>query len=317
MSKKRLNTIFIVIGLGTLIYLVSQVGFGTILRNIHSVGFWMLLLLPFYFIFPIINACTLSLLILKKIPLFSLIKIQLVGFVYDLLLPFGGFGGTPYRINQLTKWLSVENATEALLRNRLVLSIAASFYTVLMLFLLSCFLGIDSEFIFPILFLLGLAICTGWLTTVLTLSKKPTTFLSWLLKKLGREQEFTATTLNRFIFWKAIALTFFGFLINWVGIFFTLLVMNIEPNIFAITAIESFNAVTNTFLFMIPGGIGVFEAGMSGAFLLLGSTVSTALTFTTIGRINQLLFSILIFVGVVWDNFSITWLIKKLRLKSY
>src|SRR5438552_7432210 len=115
-----LDRAFLAIGLALLAYVVSRYPMVELGRAFARLG-------PLVATTPLIalgwiacNTSALALLLDRKIPWLRLLAIRLVGDGYNALLPLAGFAGEPYRIKHISRFVPMDHALTALIRDRVI-----------------------------------------------------------------------------------------------------------------------------------------------------------------------------------------------------
>ena len=129
-------------------------------------------------------------------------------------------------------------------------------------------------------------------------------------------KEFKSKPLKRSIFLKALSFKLLGRVLNMLEFIVIFILLGIQPELLEIVTIAAMLALSGTFLFIIPQGIGVNEAGISGAFQLIGKPIELGLGVGLIRRARVLfwaLFGIALHLSVLfYRNF----LLKEQREKN-
>ena len=121
MKAKTYNTLFFVLGLLTLLYMVYKIGLQVIWDNIVQTGFWFLPVIGIWLIIYILNALAFREIIFErklphsKLPFLSILKLTISGYAINYITPFIALGGEPYRVMSLQKKLDTNKATSSVL----------------------------------------------------------------------------------------------------------------------------------------------------------------------------------------------------------
>ena len=116
------------------------------------------------------------------------------------------------------------------------------------------------------------------------------------MKKLKLLEEFKSKPLKQSIFLKALGHKMLGRVFNMLEFLVIFLLLGITPGVLEIVTVVALLALSGTFFFIIPQGLGVNEAGISGAFQLIGQPIELGLGVGLIRR-SRVLF---------WALFGIT-----------
>jgi uncharacterized membrane protein YbhN (UPF0104 family) len=121
MKAKTYNTIFLVLGLLTLAYMVYKIGTDVILANILKTGIWFLPVILIWFFIYLLNAFAFREIIYEKqhkhtdLSLAGVFKVTISGYAINYITPFIALGGEPYRVMELRQKLDANKATSSVL----------------------------------------------------------------------------------------------------------------------------------------------------------------------------------------------------------
>lgn len=305
--KKKSSLFFLFIGLSILGALLYYMDFSVIADSFNIIGNKIFLVFAVSILWIVCNTLCISSLINHRVSFYHLLYNQVTGDGYNVITPFAGLGGEPYKIKHLTNWLSLDEASEAIMRDRLIHSLSGILYTCLTLWIVILFVPLERTFLITfVVFGVVLAIFSILLSLII-LSDKPNKYLGTLLQKLKLLKEFKSKPLRRSIFLKALSYKILGRILNMVEFVVIFLLLGITPDLLEIITIAAMLALSGTFLFIIPQGIGVNEAGISGAFQLIGRPAELGLGVGLIRRARVLfwaLFGIALHLSVLlYRNF--------------
>ena len=291
--KNRSSLIFLFIGLLILAVLLYYLDFNVIRESFNIIGFKILIVFAVAILWIICNTLCIATLVDYKVPFHHLLYNQVTGDGYNVITPFAGLGGEPYKVKHLTNWLSLDKASEAIMRDRLIHSLSGIIYTSLTLWAVILFIQLETSFFFTFL-VIGLVLTLfSALLSYLILSDKPERFLGFVLKKLRLLEEFRSKPLSHNLFYKALCFKLLGRVLNMIEFFVIFILLGMEPYILEIITVSAMLALSGTLLFIIPQGIGINEAGISGAFKLIGHSAELGLSVGLIRRARVLFWALL------------------------
>ncbi len=121
MKAKTYNTIFLMLGLCTLAWMVYKIGVDTILDNVLKTGIWFLPVILIWFFIYLLNAFAFREIIYEKdlhhtnLSLAGVFKVTISGYAINYITPFIALGGEPYRVMELRQKLDANKATSSVL----------------------------------------------------------------------------------------------------------------------------------------------------------------------------------------------------------
>lgn len=295
--KQRTSIFFLFIGLvilGTLLYYMD---FSVIAKSFNLVGAKIFFVFAVAIIWIICNTLCVSTLVGHRIAFHHLLYNQVTGDGYNVITPFAGLGGEPYKVTHLANWLTLEEASETIMRDRLIHSLSGIIFTCMTLWAVVIFLPLEQSFFYTFTIIGTVLSIFSFIYSYIILSSAPEKLLGTLLKKLNVLKNFRSNPLERTIFLQALFFKILGRIANMLEFVVIFLLLGIDPVLLDIVTISAMLALSGTLLFIIPQGIGVNEAGISGAFKLIGQSVDVGLTVGLIRR-ARVLFWALLGVGI-------------------
>jgi len=266
-----------------------------ILKSFELVGTKIFLVFTIAPLWMICNTLCLSTLLKHQIPFHKLLYNQITGDAYNVITPFAGLGGEPYKVRHLTKWVSIDIASEGILRDRLIHSLSGLMYTGIMTLIVVTFMPLERKLFFAFTGIGLLLTIFSALLAFLILSNVPNKFLGGLLKKLKLLENFRSNPLKRSTFIQALLFKLLGRALNLLEFMMIFFLLGIQPAFLEVVTISAMLALSGTILFIVPQGIGVNEAGISGAFKLVGRSADLGLSVGLIRRARVLFWA---FFGV-------------------
>ncbi|NCN27426.1 NTP transferase domain-containing protein [bacterium] len=286
--------VLFVAGVALFGYLFSKVSAEEVFASLSSIGPGYLLIFfiapPIWFAF---NAMSLWTLGGYRIRLIDLFYNQVVGEAINALLPLAGLGGEPYKANHMSQWIPVEEATNVVVRDRLVHVVSGLLFSSLLGFITLSTLPMSPAFQTPVLAVSAFLAFLCIAFSVVSLSQAPTKFTKILLKRFKFLSEFENThfTVRKFsesLFYKMLGRA--GALLEAFIIFKCL---GIEPGLVEVVAVTFLIAASAAVFFVVPQGLGVNEVGIAGAFQMIGLSTPMALAFGIARRIRVLFWAVL------------------------
>ena len=301
--KKYSGLFFLIIGILILAVLIYFLDVKVILKSFSLLGYKIFLVFVPAIFWMMANTMCLSTLLQHKIPFPNLLFNQVTGDAYNVITPFAGLGGEPYKMKHLTSWVSLNEASEAILRDRLIHSLSGITYTSFTLLAVVALIPLERAFFITFTSVgLILMVLAGILSFII-LSSAPNKYFGAIMKKLKLLEDYRSNPLSRSTFLKAWGFKMIGRFLNMVEFLVIFILLGMQPEITEIIAISAMLALSGTLLFIIPQGIGVDEAGISGAFKLIGYPLELGLTFGLIRRARVIfwaLFGVALHVGYLF-----------------
>lgn len=256
------------------------------------VGYQILIVFSAALLWISCNALCLSVLVNHKVPFFYLLYTQITGDAYNSITPFGGLGGVPVKINNLTKYLNIHQASETIIRDQLIHSTSGIMFTAFLSFLAIGILPYEEPYIFPLLATGVVFLILSILFVVLIFSSKPGKLLQKLLTKIKILSDYRSNPIKRITFLKALGFKMLGRLLSMLELFIIFMLLGFAPSFLDILTVMTVLTIGSSILFIFPQGIGVHEAGITGAFSILGYSATMGLSFGLIRRARSLFWMI-------------------------
>jgi CDP-L-myo-inositol myo-inositolphosphotransferase len=275
---------FFLVGLGILGFLIKRMPFGEVMEALHSVGLnvlWIFAVAPLWFF---ANTMALSSLIHHRVGFFHLLYNQMVGEAMNTVVPLAGIGGEPFKVKHLSRWLPIGEASQSIVLDRLIHAVSGLFYSSALLFATVYLVQFSANLELSMILVGVLLIIMGILLTIFSLSKVPGRVTSFILRRFSSFEVLRQQKLSKRTFLACLGYKLMGRVINLIEIYLILwfLGIAITPGIMAIVA--AFIAASSLLINVIPQGLGVAEAGVTGAFSLIGLAPHLGLTFGLIRR---------------------------------
>ncbi len=283
-SPKIRSLFFLLIGVIIFAYLLKKIDATAVVEAISHLGssvFVAFAVAPLWFFF---NSLSLRTLLKNRVGIFDLLYNQVVGESFNVLIPMAGLGGEPYKTKHLTKWVGLEDATHAIINDKLLHILSGNVFTALLMFFVLAAVPMEGATKSALLLTTVAVSGISLFMILVTLSPLPTKYAGRLLKKFkmldqARASHVPLGTYALSFLYKMLARA--PQLLETYIIFKLLGVETSWVNMIAVTGLISASAMV---FFFIPQGIGVNEGGVVKAFSLLGLSSPLGLTFGIIRR---------------------------------
>ncbi len=292
MRKKISVYLFLFLGLAILGYLMYNIEWEALKSAFTMVGYQIFIVFAAALLWISCNALCLSVLADHKVPFFYLMYTQITGDAYNSITPFGGLGGVPVKINNLTKYLNFHQASETIIRDQLIHSTSGIMFTAFLSFLAIGILPNEEAYIIPLLITGVVFLVLSILFTLLIFSEKPGKLLQRLLTKIKMLSDYRSNPIDRATFLKALGFKMLGRVISMIELLIIFMLLGFAPSFLDILTVMTVLTIGSSILFIFPQGIGVHEAGITGAFSILGYSAAMGLSFGLIRRARSLFWMI-------------------------
>lgn len=302
---KWIDKVLLVIGFGLLAYVVSRYPMHDITSAVG--GMWpAVMLTPLIALGWMCTATTaLYTLLDRQVPWWKILWIRLVGDSYNALLPMAGFGGEPFKLRQLSYYLSPTVLMSTFIRDRILDNVIGFVWSAMGVTVGVIAFTLDDKVQFALIGYAVVCLAIGIFGTALVLTRVPGKLGGWLAKLLGdvSPEQIEPLPLPRvlvILFWytcsRALGLLEKVTLLRILG----------APHDFASAAfVDGFLSAAGYIGFMIPQGLGVFEGATVYALGVLGAPGPAALAFAFARRGRMLvvgLFGISLHVAALARN---------------
>ncbi len=281
--------IWTLVGALSLVWLLATTPLEEAWQEASAIGAAMALVVMVAPLWFAANAVALWQLTGRTIGLGHLFYNQMVGDALGAMLPVAGIGGEPFKLGHLRRWLSVEEASQALVYDRLLHALSGLLYLAGLLavsawlvalpaHLLTAFVGVS----------VALVVVSGALL-MLTLSSAPSKALKGLLgrfKLVGRLQALPKLPASTLL--KALGAKLVGRVAHMPELWLIAVLMGMDGSLGQVALIGAMLTGSSLLFFVVPQGLGVNEAGVTGAFSLLGLGAPQGLAFALVRRARVL-----------------------------
>ena len=295
------------LGLCVVIALIAIEGAGTILSLLSRAGWILLLLVPLQ-VFPLfLDAVGWRVLILARVRLPMLFLIASIRQAINRLLPVANVGGDLVGIRLLTQQgVDGTTATASVIIELLLVLVAQYLFVVLGVI---CLLERTENAHVIQALALGLTACLPLLVLMIVVLRRGQVFLRVenLAKRLFRrwldgersldhgarlDAKIRETFSSHTRTLQALGWQFAGYVVGSSETWFALRWLGHPVSVADALVLESFTQAAKSLLFMVPGALGVQEAGLIGSGLLLGLGSDVALALSLAKRMREVLFGL-------------------------
>ncbi|WP_172462360.1 lysylphosphatidylglycerol synthase domain-containing protein [Sphingobacterium multivorum] len=121
MGSKIYKVLFMLIGIGTLAYMIHAMGIDEIWNNLENIGWWFLPVLGSWAVLYWMNAMAFKAIIQEpelpqtNVPFWKVLQLTISGYAINYITPFVALGGEPYRIMELKNYVGGSKAGSSVL----------------------------------------------------------------------------------------------------------------------------------------------------------------------------------------------------------
>ena len=272
-------------GLLLLAWLVSRMPIGAIQESFRHAGAGVVFVLAAAPLWYAANAIGVGLLLDGRVRFRHLFYNQVLGETMNTIVPLAGLGGDIFRIRHLGQLVGATSATRAIVQDRLVHALSGPLFAGAAIALTIWMVPLEPAVVAGLAVTAGLLIAGGLALLGLVLTPYPTRWSTALVRRVLRSSAAgPIEALNRRRLLAVLGVKMAGRVLNLVetAIILRLLDLSVTPElVIAIAGLLSASAVV---FFMVPQGLGVNEASITGAFTMVGLAASYGLAFGLIRR---------------------------------
>jgi hypothetical protein len=274
-----IDKVLLVVGLGILVYVVSRFEFDQIWAA--AVDMWPAVLLTPAIALAWFGTSTSALYVLLegRISWWRLLWIRLVGDSYNALLPLAGFGGEPFKMRQLTFTVDPGVVMATLIRDRLIGDASGFLFGAVELAAGLTAYEVDPKLSAGLVIYIVVCLVLGASALALVMTRVPGKLGGWLAKLVGDVKQDQIDTLP----WPRIAVVFAWYLgsrvLGLVEKVVLLWILGLPHDLVTAAFVDGFISAAGYVGFMIPQGLGVFEAATVYMLGLIGGTGPQAIAF--------------------------------------
>jgi uncharacterized membrane protein YbhN (UPF0104 family) len=313
MKGKTYNTIFFIIGLGTLAYMVYKIGIPVIWANIEKTGYWFFPVIGSWLIIYFLNALALREIIYEKkiphtaVPMLPVLKLTISGYAINYITPFVALGGEPYRVMELRGRLGINKATSSVLLYTFMHMFSHIVFWMVSIGLILIFLKPGTEALiacvitFLVFYLMlywvfkkykkGLLIVTfGVLAKIPFLKKRITAFTEKRLDNLNEIDQHIIElfSLRKGTFYAALFFEFAGRVVGCLEIYFIALALGSNVSVMDSIIISAGSSLFANLIFFSPMQLGAREGGFVLALRSIGIAGGVGLFMSLVTRIREI-----------------------------
>jgi Lysylphosphatidylglycerol synthase TM region len=259
---------------------------GAVTEAVSGLGVRILAVFAFGLVWIACDLLAMAIQAQYRVPWSSLLRVELIAEALARLVPAGGLGGEPYRIRVMAGFVGYEEAGRIVLRYRLVHALSGLAFAACML------LAAPRLHPLPLAWsraytALGaaLALVTLLLTWV-SVSSLPSRFSDWLLGRLGFAQASACVPEGGRVgaLWGSMLCKQTAFTLQLAEVWVIFRLLGVQATLAQLVVVAAAIAGTGTVMFMVPGGLGVSELGITVACEWLGLPAWMGLTLGLVRR---------------------------------
>ena len=322
MGSKIYKVLFMLIGIGTLAYMIQAMGIDEIWNNLEKIGWWFLPVLGSWAVLYWMNAMAFKAIIEEPelpqtdVPFWKVIQLTISGYAINYITPFVALGGEPYRIIELKKYVGGSKAGSSVLLYGVMHILSHILFWVASVFLILWFVPASTMVNAACAAIFVMAIICTWLFTKfykkgITVSLlKALSKLPLVGKKVNHLLETKYETLNdvdqqvknlfqnrRDRFYKALFWEFVARVVGCFEIYFIGLALDINIDFVDAMIISSGSSLFANLVFFFPMQLGTREGGLAMAVMSIGLPAKVGIFMGVVTRIREIVW---IMIGLGW-----------------
>ena len=277
--------LFYASGLLLLTWLASRMPFESIDAAFRDAGAGVLLAFATAPLWYAANATGLGLLLEGRVGFRHLFHNQVVGEAMNTVVPLAGVGGDVFRVRHLSGLVGVAPATRAVVQDRLIHALSGPLFAGAAIAVTALVVPLEPAVTAGFAVTAGLLLAAGGLLLAFMLTPYSSRWSGALFRRLSRRSSgITFEPPRRRLVLAVLAAKMAGRLLNLVEIAVILRILGLEITPALVIAIAGLLSASAVLFFMVPQGLGVNEAGIAGAFSILGIAGPYGLAFGLIRR---------------------------------
>jgi len=310
------------IGIGTLAYMIQAMGIDEIWNNLENIGWWFLPVLGSWAVLYWMNAMAFKAIIEEPelpqtdVPFWKVLQLTISGYAINYITPFVALGGEPYRIIELKKYVGGSKAGSSVLFYGVMHILSHILFWVASVFLILWFVPASTMVNVACAAIFVMAIICTWLFTKfykkgITVSLlKALSKLPLVGKKVNHLLETKYETLNdvdqqvknlfqnrRDRFYKALFWEFVARVVGCFEIYFIGLALDINIDFVDAMIISSGSSLFANLVFFFPMQLGTREGGLAMAVMSIGLPAKVGIFMGVVTRIREIVW---IMIGLGW-----------------
>lgn len=322
MGSKIYKVLFLIIGIGTLAYMIQAMGIEEIWHNLEKIGWWFLPVLGSWAVLYWMNAMAFKAIIEEPqmpqtdLPFWKVLQLTVSGYAINYITPFVALGGEPYRIIELKNYVGGSKSGSSVLLYGVMHILSHILFWVASVFLILWFVPASTLVDVACAVIFVMAIVCTWLFTKfykkgITVSLlRALSRLPLVGKKIAHLLETKYETLNevdqqvknlfqnrrdRFyiaLFWEFVARVVGCFEIYFIG-----LALDINIDFIDAMIISSGSSLFANLIFFFPMQLGTREGGLAMAVMSIGLPAKVGIFMGVVTRIREIVW---IVIGLGW-----------------
>ncbi|KKO88831.1 MULTISPECIES: lysylphosphatidylglycerol synthase transmembrane domain-containing protein [Sphingobacterium] len=322
MGSKIYKVLFMLIGIGTLAYMIHAMGIDEIWNNLENIGWWFLPVLGSWAVLYWMNAMAFKAIIQEpelpqtNVPFWKVLQLTISGYAINYITPFVALGGEPYRIMELKNYVGGSKAGSSVLLYGVMHILSHILFWVASVFLILWFVPASTMVNVACAAIFVMAIICTWLFTKfykkgITISLlKALSKLPLVGKKVGNLLETKYETLNdvdqqvknlfqnrRGRFYTALFWEFVARVVGCFEIYFIGLALDINIDFIDAMIISSGSSLFANLVFFFPMQLGTREGGLAMAVMSIGLPAKVGIFMGVVTRIREIVW---IMIGLGW-----------------
>lgn len=322
MGSKIYKVLFMLIGIGTLAYMIHAMGVQEIWTNLEKIGWWFLPVLGSWAVLYWMNAMAFKAIIQEPqlpqtdVPFWKVLQLTVSGYAINYITPFVALGGEPYRIIELKNYVGGSKAGSSVLLYGVMHILSHILFWVVSVFLILWFVPASTLVDVACAVIFVMAIVCTWLFTKfykkgITVSLlKTLSRLPFVGKKINNLLEAKFETLNdvdqqvknlfqnrRDRFYTALLWEFVARVVGCFEIYFIGLALDINIDFIDAMIISSGSSLFANLVFFFPMQLGTREGGLAMAVMSIGLPASVGIFMGIVTRIREIVW---IMIGLGW-----------------
>lgn len=322
MGSKIYKVLFMLIGIGTLAYMIQAMGIDEIWNNLEKIGWWFLPVLGSWAVLYWMNTMAFKAIIEEPelpqtdVPFWKVLQLTISGYAINYITPFVALGGEPYRIIELKKYVGGSKAGSSVLLYGVMHILSHILFWVASVFLILWFVPASTMVNAACAAIFVMAIICTWLFTKfykkgITVSLlKALSKLPLVGKKVNHLLETKYETLNdvdqqvknlfqnrRDRFYKALFWEFVARVVGCFEIYFIGLALDINIDFVDAMIISSGSSLFANLVFFFPMQLGTREGGLAMAVMSIGLPAKVGIFMGVVTRIREIVW---IMIGLGW-----------------
>jgi CDP-L-myo-inositol myo-inositolphosphotransferase len=272
-------------GILLLAWLVSRMPVGSIDEAFDRAGtgvFFAFAVAPLWYA---ANAIGLGLLLDGRVRFRHLFYNQVVGEAMNTIVPLAGLGGDLFRVRHLSQMVGTSLATRAVVEDRLVNILTGPLFTGAALALTIWLVPLEPALVAGLAVASAVLLVVGLALLGFVLSPYPSRWSAALVRRLtGATGAGPVQALSRARLGGVFAAKMAGRFLSLIEITILVRLLGLEATPGLVIAIAGLLSASAVLFFFVPQGLGVNEAGIAGAFAMLGLAGPFGLAFGLIRR---------------------------------